>query len=130
MDQSLIENVFNDIISGRGVKRYVHDLLFQGIDYSEKFIKQLKKLNYLPTELKSTKIEVGYRIPGFLIKDSKAYFGHLFWEVFSEKRKRKIWGSVMRNNKGDWKIILSGNSTKVVYLNKTKIQAVDIYYLT
>ena len=88
MDKSLIEETFDDIILGRGVKRFVHDLVFQGTDYSAAFIEQLKKLNYLPKELKSIKIEVGYRIPGFLIKESKAYFGHVFWEVFSEKRKK------------------------------------------
>ena len=130
MDKSLIEETFDDIILGRGVKRFVHDLVFRGTDYSATFIGQLKKLNYLPKELKSINVEVGYRIPGFLIKESKAYFGHVFWEVFSEKRKRKIWGSVIRNKKGDWKIILPGSSSTIIYLNVSKIQAIDIFHLT
>ena len=124
-----LKEVFYDIITGR-VKRYVHDLVFQKHDYTSLFINCLQDKAYLPRPLKEVQIEVGMRCPGFLVQDSVAYFGYLFWEVFDEKHKRKIWGSVMRNKKGDWKYILSGNSSNVVYLNLNKLQEVDIFHLT
>jgi hypothetical protein len=124
-----LRDVFNDIIDGR-VKRFVHHLIFQNKDYTTLFITCLKEKAYLPSPLKSVNIDVGIRCPGFFIKDSTAYFGYLFWEVFDERHKRKIWGSVIRNNKGDWKYILSGNSSNIVYLNQNKIQEVDIFHLT
>ncbi|MBL1207102.1 MAG: hypothetical protein D8M58_16980 [Calditrichaeota bacterium] len=130
MNISQIEEAFNDIVLGNGVKRSVHDLVYDNADYSDLFITCLKRNNFFPLPLKHTTINPGFRYPGFYLIDSVAYFGHLFWEVFSESRKRKIWGSVVRNEKGDWKYILPGNSSKIVYINKDKIQAVDIFHLT
>ena len=124
-----IKEVFYDIILGK-VKRSVHHLFYQKNDYTPLFVSCLKNKSYHPVLLKSVEIEIGFRIPGFYIEDSTAYFGYLFWEIFHDSHKRKIWGSVIRNKKGDWKYILSGNSSKVVYLNLTKIQEVDIYHLT
>ena len=130
MNISHIEDAFNDIILGNGVKRAVHDLIFDNIDYSYLFINCLNQNNFLPVPLKNIELEIGIRYPGFYIINSIAYFGYLFWEVFSAARKRKIWGSVIRNKKGDWKYILPGNSSKIVYLNKDKAQAIDIFHLT
>jgi len=130
MNTSQIEEAFSDIILGNGVKRSVHNLVFNTIDYSDLFINCLKIHTFLPIPLKNTKLEIGVRYPGFYIENSVAYFGHLFWEVFSENRKRKIWGSIIRNQKGDWKYILPGNSSKIVYINLTKAQAIDIHHLT
>jgi len=124
-----LKDVFFDIISGR-VKRSVHRLIYQGRDYSSLFIACLADKSFKPQQLKNVRIEIGRRIPGFYIKDSTAYFGHLFWEVFDARHKRKIWGSVIRNEKGDWKYILPGNSSKEVYLNLNKSQEIDIYHLT
>ncbi len=130
MNSSQIEETFNDIILGNGVKRSVHDLVFSQIDYSDLFISCLQHNSFLPTPLKDVELEIGLRYPGFYILNSVAYFGHLFWEVFSNTNKRKIWGSVTRNEKGDWKYILPGNSSKIVCLNKDKAQEIDIFHLT
>ena len=127
--ESHLKEAFLDIIDGR-VKRYVHELIYQNTDYTSLFINCLESRAYFPRQLKDIKIETGTRIPGFLIKNSVAYFGHLFWEIFDDRHKRKIWGSVIRNNKGDWKYILSGNSSNIIYMNVNKIQEVDVFHLT
>ncbi len=130
MNISEIEDAFNDIILGNGVKRSVHNLVFNNENLTPLFKNCLIKNNFLPTPLKKIELETGIRYPGFYIQSSMAYFGHLFWEVFNEKRKRKIWGSIIRNEKGDWKYILPGNSLKIVYMNVDKAQQVDINHLT
>ena len=127
--ESDIKEVFYDIILGK-VKRSVHHLIYKNRDYTSLFISCLKKKSYTPVLLKSVEIDIGVRIPGFYLDNSTAFFGYLFWEVFHDKHKRKIWGSIIRNEKGDWKYLLSGNSSKKVYLNLNKIQEVDIYHLT
>jgi len=124
-----LKEAFYDIIIGK-VKRSIHHLVYQNIDYTSLFISCLKDKLYHPVMLKDVQIEVGLRIPGFYLENSTAFFGYLFWEVFHDRHKRKIWGSVVRNEKGDWKYILPGNSSKEVYLNLNKGQEVDIFHLT
>ncbi len=130
MNSKQIKEIFYDIILGNGVKRSVHNLVFKNQDYSPLFIECLINKSFNPIPLKNTVLEIGIRIPGFYLDKQTAFFGHLFWEVFSERRKRKIWGSIVRNHKGDWKYILTGNSSSVVYLNMSKIQEIDIFHLT
>jgi len=130
MQHPQIAAVFDDIILGRGVKRFVHDLHLDGQDYSELFKKRLVLHKFLLTKLRAIPVAAGLRYPGFFIMDGKAYFGHLFVEVFSDKRQRKIWGSVIRNKKGDWKYIIPGNSSKELYINQNQAQEVDIFHLT
>jgi hypothetical protein len=124
-----LKEVFYDIITGK-VKRSLHQLTYQEKDYTNLFIFCLKEKAYFAVPLKSVDLEVGTRIPGFFLDDKTAYFGYLFWEVFDDRHKRKIWGSVVRNKKGDWKYILPGNSSKEVYLNTKKVQEIDIFHLT
>ena len=124
-----LKEIFYDIIAGQ-VKRSVHHLIYQGRDYTPLFISCLKDKSYLPLPLKEVQLDVGRRIPGFYMDNSTAFFGHLFWEVFDDRHKRKIWGSIIRNEKGDWKYILPGNSSKEVYLNLNKSQEIDIFHLT
>ena len=125
-----IAEAFDDIILGRGVKRSIHDLTYNNQLYVQLFIERLQIYKFFPHSVKDINIEVGFRIPAFLIKNHQAIFGHLFWEVFSEKRKRKIWGSVIRNEKGDWKYILPGNSETIVFVNQSRPEHIDIYHLT
>ena len=130
MNDAQITEIFYDIILGNGVKRSVHDLIYKNRDFTNLFIKCLLKKTFKPFLLRNISLEIGVRIPGFYIEQQTAFFGYLFWEVFNDRRKRKIWGSVVRNQKGDWKYILTGNSSKVVYLNMSKIQEIDIFHLT
>ncbi len=128
---SVLSGVFDDIILGRGIKRAVHELSYEGRDYGELFRRRLEANGFRERALRDVAVETGWRIPGFWLDgEGRAWFGHLFWEVFSYARKRKIWGSVKRNRKGDWQIILPGNSGQKVFLNPGLKQEVDIYHLT
>ncbi|HHJ51717.1 MAG TPA: hypothetical protein ENJ89_00855 [Caldithrix abyssi] len=125
-----ISEVLDDIVLGRGVKRSVHDLQFDQNIYTELFVERLQLYKYRPMPIKDIPIEVGKRVPAFLIDGKTAIFGYVFWEVFSDKRKRKLWGSVVRNEKGDWKYVLPGNSSRIVFVNLDQSEEVDLYYLS
>lgn len=125
-----LREVFDDIILGRGVKRYIHDLEYDHNIYAELFIERLQVNRFRPVPVKDIRIEVGLRLPAFYIQGRTAIFGHVFWEVFSDHKKRKIWGSVVRNEKGDWKYILPGISNKIVFANLNQREEIDIYHLT
>ena len=125
-----IIDILDDIILGRGVKRSIHDLEYNNNIYTGLFIERLRTYKFRPMPVKDIRVEVGQRIPAFLIKRKTAIFGYVFWEVFSDKRKRKLWGSVVRNAKGDWKYIIHGGSEEVVFANPDNSEDIDIYYLS
>ncbi len=128
-DWEIVE-VFDDIILGRGVKRAIHDLEYDNKILTGRFIERLQIYKFRPIQLKKIDIDVGYRLPAFHVSGKTALFGYVFWEVFTDKRKRKIWGSVVRNEKGDWKYILSGKSSQIVFVNLSQKEEVDIYHLS
>ncbi|HGY55572.1 MAG TPA: hypothetical protein ENK44_07730 [Caldithrix abyssi] len=125
-----ITEILDDIVLGRGVKRSIHNLEYDNNIYTSLFIDRLRLFKYRPLSVKDIEVKVGQRIPAFLLRGKTAIFGYVFWEVFSEKRKRKLWGSVVRNAKGDWKYTLPGNSDTVVFANLAKPEEIDIYHLS
>ncbi len=125
-----ISEVLDDIILGRGVKRSLHNLEYDQSIFTDLFISRLRLYKYTPMSLSQIDIPVGWRAPGFLIDGETAIFGYVFWEVFSDRHRRKIWASVVRNEKGDWKYILSENSSEVIFVNLTRLQEVDITHLS
>ena len=129
-DEWEISDILDDIVLGRGVKRSIHDLEYNNNIYTGLFIERLRTYKYRPMPVKDIKVEVGQRIPAFLIRRKAAIFGYVFWEVFSEKRKRKLWGSVVRDTKGDWKYTIPGNSETVVFANLDRLEDIDIYHLS
>jgi hypothetical protein len=60
-------------------------------------------------------VEIGERVPAFFIKETTAYFGWVFWEKFTDTKARKLWGSVIRNDKGDWAIQLPPTKPTPIY---------------
>jgi len=124
-----ISEVLDDIILGRGVKRTVHSLEYDQSVITDLFISRLRLYKYHPLAVADIRVEVGYRIPAFFIQGKFAIFGYVFWEVFSENKKRKLWGSVVKNKKGDWKFVLSGNSDSIVFANLSNRQEVDLFHL-
>lgn len=125
-----ITEIFDDIVLGRGVKRAIHNLEYDGSIYTELFLERLQLYKFRPAPLKKIQIGVGKRAPAFYIHGKTAIFGYVFWEMFSETRKRKLWGSVIRNAKGDWKYVLPGNSNNVVFINMDKQEEIDIFHLS
>jgi len=121
-----LERAFDDIIEGRTVKRSRHELTYYGVDVTEQFIASLHRHGYRPGTVNATTVEPGWRIPSFYIKDQTAYFGWVFWEKFSQLRLRKLFGTVIRNTKGDWLITLPSNSTDILFINSTHVVEMDI----
>ena len=122
----LLPETLKDIVEGKIVKRSKHELIFDGRDVTSLFIETLQQHLFLPLTVADVKIEPGERIPAFYIEQNIAYFGWVFWEKFSQLRLRKLFGTVVRNTKGDWLITLPTNSTKIIYANISQIVEMDI----
>jgi hypothetical protein len=71
-------------------------------------------------------IDPGERVPAFFVDRSVAHFGWIFWEVFFPGRKRKIFGSAARDEKGDWAIVLGRGNREVVYANALLKESMDL----
>jgi len=124
-----ISEILDDIILGRGVKRSVHNLEYDSSIFTGLFIDRLRLYKFRPVALNKIEIEVGHRAPAFLISGKTAIFGYVFWEVFSEIKKRKLFGSVVKNEKGDWKYVIPENSSSIVFINIDKQEEIDLYHL-
>ena len=116
LDKKLRET-FRDIIDGKTVKRSKHEMMFGGIDVTNVFVEEMDKKNFVPATVEEIACEPGHRVPAFYVEESVAYFGWVFWEKFTERRLRKLFGSVVRNEKGDWTIQIPSGSKKCVYAN-------------
>ncbi len=124
-NEELLE-ALSDIVHGRSVKRAKHELIFEGNDITGPFIQTLTGHHYLPSTVDRIIIQPGERVPAFFIERDTAYFGWVFWEKFTQLRLRKLFGTVVRNPKGDWLIQLPSNSTKTVYADTSQIFEMDI----
>jgi hypothetical protein len=121
-----LEAVFDDIITGRGVHRSKHELSIDGKDVTFPFLSALKRHGYGSTTVTDVDVQPGERVPAFYLKESTAYFGWVFWEKFTEWKLRKLWGSVVRNKKGDWAIQLPPNKPVPIYANSSLKLEMDI----
>jgi hypothetical protein len=121
-----IQEIFRDIILGAGVKRSKHDLIYEGMDLTSAFIDALQQHQFIPLTVNETTIEPGQRVPAFYLREQTAYFGWIFWEKFSQLRLRKLFGTVVRNTKGDWLYQLPSNSTTIIYADPLHILEMDI----
>lgn len=117
MSEWSIEDALRQLIRGKRVRRASHDLVYDGEDATSQFLKVLAAEGYQETEINSIDIKPGERVPAFYIKDARAHFGWVFWEIFFPGRMRKIFGSVHKNQKGDWAIILGKGSREPLYTN-------------
>ncbi len=121
-----ITDIFDEIIIGKNVKRTCHELVYLGKDYTDIFIDRMKRQNFQKTILNQISINRGFRIPGFLIKNKTAIFGYVFWELFNTKYKRKLWGSVILNKKGDWEYTISAKSKHIIWANTNLIEEINL----
>jgi hypothetical protein len=123
---STVRDALDDIILGRTVKRARHELIHDGSDLTDHFLESLTRHGFIASTAGETRIQPGERVPAFYLERSTAYFGWVFWEKFSQLRLRKLFGTVIRNTKGDWLITLPSNSTKILYVNTTHLFKMDI----
>jgi hypothetical protein len=100
-------SALDDLILGRGVRRGRHPLE-AGLE--PLFQERLAALGFVPRTVKEVEIEVGVRVPAWLVRPGVADFGTIFWELFTDEVRRKLFGSQVRNAKGDWEIQLSPSS--------------------
>ena len=113
----LIRDSLTEFILGRGAKREQLDLVLDGRDLSGLFKTVLGEHGYRPASVGDIPVQPGERVPAFLVEDRRAHFGWVFWEKFTDVKKRKLWGSVARNKKGDWAIQIPPTSSTHVYAN-------------
>lgn len=121
-----LREVLADIIEGRIVKRGKHELRWDLRDVSTDFVDALQSNGYLPMLVQDVAVEPGERVPAFFIEQGTAYFGWVFWEKFTQLRLRKLFGSVVRNDKGDWAIQIPPQRKSVIYANMKLKYEMDI----
>ena len=115
-----------EIVRGKIVKRAVHELIHDGRDLSEEFIAELAAHGYSPCRVADVPVKPGERAPAFYIDRKIAYFGWVFWEQFTSWKIRKLWGSVIRNARGDWTIQIPESGSAVIYANPKLTIEMDI----
>ncbi len=120
-----IEETFEDIILGKFSVPKI-ELLYEGKDLVETFIQKLMALNFHPKKVNEVNVEIGFRVPAFYIKDKTAYFGWVFWEIFTETKKRKLFGSAIKNQRGDWEIEITEKSDEIIFANESKSIGIDL----
>lgn len=116
---------FRDLAAGRGVRRGRHSLEVDGRDCSALFRMALEREGFRLTTVREVAVATGERAPAFLVRDSIADFGWVFWEKFSDTRERKLFGSAVRNRRGDWAIQLGTGSREPLWVNLAARSAVD-----
>jgi hypothetical protein len=116
---------FRDLAAGRGVRRGRHRLRIEGQDRSALFEKALRLEGFEPLRVRDAPVEMGEKAPAFLVGEALADFGWVFWEKFSQGRARKLFGSTVRNAKGDWEIQLGEGSRRRVHVCLAAKAAVD-----
>jgi len=124
--QEQLRDALRAIIEGRVVKRAKHELVYDGQSVADLFREELIQSGYQPMRVADVDVRIGERVPGFFIIGDTAYFGWVFFEKFSDRKARKLWGSVIRNSKGDWAIQLPASSTEMIYVNVGAKQEMDV----
>jgi hypothetical protein len=112
----------DDLILGRGVKRGRHTIPAELVSV---FAERLAALGFAPTTVKEIDISVGTRVPAWLFRPPVADFGTVFWEVFTPRAKRKLFGSEVRNAKGDWEIQLYPTHVDTLFANPALAETYD-----
>lgn len=121
-----LQEVLRDIIDGKIVKRSRHELKWDTRDVSLEFIEALDAAGYKQILVQDVDAQPGERVPAFFLENGVAYFGWVFWEKFSQLKLRKLFGSVVRNAKGDWAVQISEKRRSVVYANPGLKSEMDI----
>jgi len=125
-----LREALEDIIEGKTVKRSRHSLIWGSGDCVELFTTLLSERGYRRMLVSEVPVEPGERAPAFLLDATDAVFGWVFWEKFSETRMRKLFGSVIRNSKGDWAVQISEKKRTPVFVNPNRISEMDIDHPT
>jgi hypothetical protein len=121
-----LRDALREIIDGKTVERSKHELAVGGIDISNVFIEEMDKKNYLPAVVGDVTCSEGKSVPAFYIEERQAYFGWVYWERLTEGRPRKLFGSVVRTEKGERSIQIPDGNKKIVYANVSLTKEMNI----
>ncbi len=127
---SKLQEAMSDFILGTGTRRSKLSLLYEGSSVTELFLKVLRSHGYEQTTVEAVSIRPGERVPAFHVEGTTAYFGWIFWEKFTDAKMRKLWGSVVRNTKGDWAVQISEGKPAPVYANEQMKTEMDIDHVS
>lgn len=124
--ETLQTAALDDLILGRGVKRGRHEL---APDVLPLFFERLAALGFRKMTVAEVDIQVGTRVPAWLVRPPVADFGTIFWEVFTERAKRKLFGSEVRvregPKKGEWEIQLYPTHSETLWVNAELAESYD-----
>ena len=121
-----LRDALRAIIEGKVVQRTKHDLRYDGKDIQPLFLEQLEQSGYYPVTVEAVRVQPGERVPAFYLQHSVAYFGWIFWEQFTSWKMRKLWGSVIKNQRGDWNIQIPVTQRTIIYANELLKLEMDI----
>ena len=121
-----LRDALDAIIDGTIVKRSRHELFHDGTDLTAMFMDQLSVRGYAPTTVTAVSVEPGERVPAFFVEDGVAHFGWVFWEQFTSWKLRKLWGSIVKNTRGDWEIQIPAARNTIIYANPALLMEMDI----
>lgn len=121
-----LSQAFADIIEGVNVKRSRHDLTWEFRPVVNEFIEALTTFGYQRTTVRDVDVAAGQRAPAFVIVGTVAYFGWVFWEKFTQRTMRKLFGSVVRNAKGDWAVQIPAGNATPLYVDAGGITDMDV----
>jgi hypothetical protein len=114
-----LREALREIVEGKNVKRGKHDLRWDSHDLVPLFREVLRECGYTPITVNEAPVQPGERVPAFHILGHIAYFGWIFWEKFTDRKLRKLFGSDVRNAKGDWAIQIPASRDITIYANPT-----------
>jgi len=112
-----IREALREIIDGKEVSRQKHELVYDGRSVVPTFLDELRAKGFRETAIGDLEVEPGQRVPAFHLENSTAYFGWIFWEQFTSWKLRKLFGSVVKNSKGDWLVQIPAGSARKVFAN-------------
>ena len=121
-----LRDAFIEIIDGKSVKRSKHELMHNDEDLTPFFIEELHSRGYVPTIVEHVNAAPGERVPAFFLEQSTAYFGWVFWEQFTSWKLRKLWGSEIKNSKGDWQLQIASGKPTIIFANEALKIEMDI----
>jgi hypothetical protein len=114
-------SALDELILGTWVRRGTHELG----DAMTAFEARLRALGFAPVRLAELTLAEDLRLPAFVLDGTQAVFGHVFWEKFTPRRSRLIFGSEVRNLSGDWAVLFGRASARTVYVQLANPQPWD-----
>ncbi|MGA9752606.1 MAG: hypothetical protein WBS54_12540 [Acidobacteriota bacterium] len=116
MNRDEFRETLRELAQGK-IQRSRHDLRVDGTDATEEFQAVLRECGYEPARIREISIPRGMRFPAWVFRESLADFGYVFKEKFSESEVRILFGSVVRDWRGDWEVMLTRRSGQPVWVN-------------